>query len=412
MFTSKDEVVEFIEDNDIKFIRLAFSDISGVQRNIAIQPSMLPHAIEKGIAFNANNIEGFSKVCASKLYLFPDLTTFALLPWRPSHGRVARFFCNIKRPDGTNFELDTRQLLKNTEKRLNQEGYCCEIALESEFYLFEADENGKSTLKPVDNGDYLCVAPDDRCENIRREICLTIEQMGIIPQSSHHEAGPGQNEVDFKADSPLCSADNTVTFRSVVNTVADKNGLCASFMPKPLIDNVGNGFNIIIKLKNKNAASINECEVESFIAGVLEHIGDITVITNPTEQSYERIAAYPLLKYISWTSLNALQLVRVSKDENKNICFALSSPDNISNPYLAFTAIINAGIDGIKNKMLLPHEVRFDENNKNDDMKEMKTLPLSFREAMDRAKNSAFLLECMPREILNAIDDRQKNLKV
>lgn len=412
MFNSEREVIDFIEENDIKFIRLAFTDIAGMQRNVAILPAQLPQAIEKGVAFNARCIEGFCDVCDTELLLFPDLSTFALLPWRPSRGRVARFFCDIKRPDGSGFECDGRNILRDAEKQLKDAGCLCEIGAECEFYLFKEDEDGNSTKTPLDNGGYLCVAPDDRGENIRREICLTIEQMGLSPQSSHHEEGPGQNEIDFKSDSPLASADNVITFRSVVNTVADKNGLCACFMPKPMLREAGCGFHVILTLKSRSGEMSDAQAAKYFMAGLLEHINEMTVILNPDEQSFERIGNEGSPKYVSWTNLNFPQLIRLTSDEEK-VRISLRSPDNTANPYLAYAVIIYAGLDGIKRKLSLQTPSDFDTAYASkEELQGLKKLPSSFKEAMEAARDGSFIEKFMNKNILDAIDARQKNLKL
>lgn len=289
------EILQFVEENDVKFIRLAFCDVYGHQKNIAIMPDELPRAFETGISFAASAVEGFMNVKESDLFLIPDPSTLTVLPWRPSHGRVVRFFCDIRHPDGTPFAGDGRQLLKQAVAELNALGLTCQVGTECEFYLFELDEKGNPTSIPQDRAGYCDIAPLDRGENVRREICLTLEEMGIKPESSHHEHGPGQNEVDFRYSDALTAADNVIHFESVVKTIANRNGLCASFMPKPLADAWGSGLHINLSLFRDgvnifrtDGYSHNQ-EAESFIAGILDRICEITLFLNPITNSYRRL---------------------------------------------------------------------------------------------------------------------------
>ena len=226
-----DEVMTFVEEEDVKFIRLAFCDVNGKQKNISIMPHELKKAFNDGISFDASAIDGFGDEVKSDLFLHPDSSTLSILPWRPSQGRVVRMFCDIKHPDGTPFEKDGRLILKKAVNEAANMGITCNFGAEVEFYLFKTDENGNKMSEPFDDAGYLDIAPDDKGENVRREICLTLLDMGIIPESSHHEEGPGQNEIDFKHSDALCSADNVVTLKSVVKTIAMRNGLCADFSP-------------------------------------------------------------------------------------------------------------------------------------------------------------------------------------
>ena len=246
---SVEEVLQYVSEKDVKFIRLAFCDVFGKQKNISVMPEELKKAFEFGIAIDGSAVAGFGAVLHSDLLLHPDASTLCVLPWRPEHGRVVRMFCGITYPDGTPFAADCRQILLNTIDEAEEFGLNFFFGSEMEFYLFKLNENGEKTFIPYDNAGYMDIAPDDKGENVRREICLTLEQMGIIPESSHHEEGPGQNEIDFKYSDPLTAADNAVTFKSVVNTVAARNGLWASFSPKPLKDSSGNGMHINISAK-------------------------------------------------------------------------------------------------------------------------------------------------------------------
>lgn len=353
------EVVDFIKENDVKFIRLAFCDIFGTQKNVSIMPEELPRAFEYGISFDASAVSGFMNVEESDLFLIPDPVTLAVLPWRPSHGRVVRFFCEIKRPDGTPFEGDGRNILKKVIRETEASGYNCKIGSECEFYLFKMDEEGLPTTMPHDFAGYCDIAPLDKAENVRREICLILEEMGIKPESSHHEQGPGQNEVDFKYSDALTAADNMVTFKAVVKTVAARNGLHASFMPKPLPDKSGSGLHINLSLF-KNGLNVfdsfnkqHEEASAGFIAGVMSKIPEITVFLNPLTNSYARFGSFEAPKYITWSHQNRSQLIRIPAAQGEYCRMELRSPDPSCNPYLAFALVIEAGREGINRRMPL-----------------------------------------------------------
>ena len=239
---SKQEVLQYIQEEDVKFIRLTFCDVFGKQKNISIMPQELSRAFEYGIAIDGSAIIGFGDETHSDLLLHPDAETIMTLPWRPEHGRVVRMFCSISYPDGKPYECDSRSLLIQAVKYAKEAGFHFAFGSEQEFYLFNLDEKDNPTKEPYDNAGYMDIAPEDKGENIRREICLTLEQMGIRPESSHHEEGPGQNEIDFRYSEPITAADNAMTFQTIVRTVAHRNGLFADFSPKPLENGPGNGF--------------------------------------------------------------------------------------------------------------------------------------------------------------------------
>ena len=253
---SKEEVIQYVQEEDVKFIRLAFCDVFGKQKNISIMPDELPRAFEHGIAFDASAVAGFGDEAKSDLLLHPEPETLMPLPWRPEHGRVIQLFSGITRPDGTPFECDTRNLLKNAVEAANNAGCEFTFGAEQEFYLFYLDEDGNPTKTPCDTAGYMDIAPEDHGENVRREICLTLEQMGIRPESSHHEQGPGQNEIDFHYGVPLDAADQMSTFMMAVRTIAGRNGLYADFSPVPLKDKPGNGYHINIFATDKDGNDV------------------------------------------------------------------------------------------------------------------------------------------------------------
>lgn len=394
---SKQEVMQYIQEEDVKFIRLAFCDVFGRQKNISIMPEELPRAFEYGIAFDASAIAGFGDETHSDLLLHPEAETLMVLPWRPEHGRVVRMFCTISYPDGRAFECDTRSLLKQAVQTAKEAGFHFAFGAEQEFYLFKLDENGEATKIPYDKAGYMDIAPGDRGENIRREICLTLEQMGIRPESSHHEEGPGQNEIDFRYSSPLMAADNVMTFQTVVKTIADQNGLVADFTPKPLLNQPGNGFHINMSVKSTDASN----QLCPMIAGILSKIRDMTAFLNPTEDSYKRFGANKAPRYISWSSENRSQLVRIPAAVGEYRRGELRSPDPTANPYLAFTLMIYAGLYGIEHQLDLPMVADLNLYKADaETLAAFEQLPENLTSACKIAADSSFIQKHIPAAIL------------
>lgn len=376
MYTES-EVLEFVKEEDVKFVRLAFFDLKGKQKNISIMADQLHRAFELGISFDASAIDGFEAPDKSDLFLHPDPTTLSVLPWRPNTGKVCRMFCNIKYPDGTPYEKDCRTLLKNAIKYA-KEKYNLSLSFgpEVEFYLFKLNEAGESTKIPFDNAGYMDIAPEDKGENIRRDICFTLESMGIIPEASHHEEGPGQNEIDFKYSDALTAADNTATFKWIVRTRAASNGLYADFSPKPLEGQAGSGFHINVSLSD-------ESKMPNAIAGILKHAEELTYFLNTTEESYNRLGECKAPKYICWGNQNRSTMIRVPATK-KIKRLEIRSADPECNPYIAFALIIYAALDGIENNLVPPAPVEenlFANTSKND----IKVLP----DTLDLAKKIA-----------------------
>lgn len=395
---SQQEVIQFVQEEDVKFIRLAFCDVFGKQKNIAIMPEELERAFNYGIAIDASGIAGFGDEHHSDLLLYPDADTLTILPWRPEHGRIVRMFCSIYYPDGRLFNCDTRSLLKKAVQDAAESGFQFFFGAEQEFYLFNLDENGQPTNEPYDNAGYMDIAPDDRGENIRREICLTLEQMGIQPESSHHEAGPGQNEIDFRYSDPITAADNAMTFQTIVKTVAHRNGLYADFNPKPLPENPGSGFHINISLKSDDGTD----KMNQIIAGILDKVADMTIFLNPTNESFERFGNNKAPRYISWSCENRSQLVRIPAALGEYRRLELRSPDPTANPYLAFALIIYACLYGIESNLELPKAADFNlYKASSQDLSQYKKLPPDLKSACDIAANSDFIRKHIPTDILN-----------
>lgn len=395
---TKEEVMQFCVEEDVKFIRLAFCDVYGRQKNISVMADELARAFDYGITIDGSAIAGFGGEVHSDLLLHPDADTITILPWRPEQGKVVRMFCSITYPDGRPFECDTRALLKKAVKAARAAGYRFSFGAEQEFYLFKLSEDGEPTDIPYDKAGYMDLAPDDRGENIRREICLTLEQMGIHPESSHHEEGPGQNEIDFRYSDPLTAADNVMTLQTIVKTVADRNGLYADFSPKPLADKPGNGFHINISVKAQDGASNI---MPYMIAGILDKATEMTAFLNPTEKSYERLGNSKAPRYVSWSSENRSQLVRIPAAIGEYKRAELRSPDPSVNPYIAFSLLIYAGIYGMEQRLDLPYVADFNLYTADEEtLSRFRILPQTLLEAKNAA-DSDFIKQHIPAKIFD-----------
>lgn len=405
MNSSPKEILDFVEENDVKFIRLTFSDMFGNLKNIAIMPDELPRAFEYGIPFDASCItSGYSD-----LLLVPDISTLSVLPWRPKSGRVVRFFCNIKNMDGSDYVGDMRTSLSNYVNSLRLEGFSCEMGTKCEFYLFDLDDRGNPTKNPHDSGSYLDVAPLDRCENTRREICLSLEEMGLSPKSSCHKHGPGQNEIEFRENEPVTAADNMVHYKTVVKSIAARNGLFASFMPKPLEDGHGSALSISVSIKKSGESIFGTAsdkmphEGRCFISGVLSRIREITVFLNSTINSYKRFGTGYAPKYVDWSFENRAQLIRIPAAVGISPRIEVRSADPCCNPYIVFMLILAAGMEGIRNGdcTLLDSTVR---DGINPSVAE--SLPATLEEAVEIAKQSEFVRRTLTEEIRVQVFDK------
>ncbi|MCI8281100.1 MAG: glutamine synthetase [Lachnospiraceae bacterium] len=395
---SKEEVMQYVKEDDVKFIRLAFCDVFGKQKNISIMPDELPRAFEYGISFDASAIAGFGDETQCDLLLHPEAETLTLLSWRPEHGKVVRMFANITYPDGTSFECDTRSLLKKAVADAETFGYRFAFGAEQEFYLFQLNEDGSPSAIPYDYAGYMDIAPEDRGENIRREICLTLEQMGIRPESSHHEEGPGQNEIDFRYSDALTAADHAMTFQTVVKTVARRNGLWADFSPKPLEHQPGNGFHINMSLN----PWMDSDHLSYMIAGILEKVKEMTVFLNPTPDSYRRLGEHKAPGYVSWSSENRSQLVRIPAAVGEYRRAELRSPDPTANPYLTFALLIYAGLDGLERRLQLPKPSNLNLYKADaETLSRYQKLPQDLDSAYNLALTSEFIKNHVPAAILD-----------
>ncbi len=382
------EVYDFVRQEDVKFIRLAFCDVNGKQKNISIMPDELPRAFSDGISFDASAIKGFGDEVGSDLLLFPVPSTLNILPWRSSHGNVIRMFCSMKYPDGTQFEKDSRMILQRAVDAAAAKGVSVQFGAEFEFYLFNTDEKGMPTDEPFDRAGYMDVAPEDRGENARREICLTLLEMGIKPESSHHEEGPGQNEIDFRYSDAMTAADNAMNFMTVVKAAAQRNGIYADFSPKPLPGESGNGLHINMSVKTADG----EDHTNAFMAGILAHIKEMTAFLNPTEDSYKRLGEKKAPKYITWSPENRSQLIRIPAAKGEYRRIELRSPDPTANPYIAYALLIMAGLDGIERELTAPEAVNVNLYKADSSVTEpLDRLPASLDEAIAVAEDSDFV---------------------
>ncbi len=395
--------MQYVAEEDVKFIRLGFCDVFGVQKNIAIMPTELRRAFDYGIPVDAASIAGFSTGVRTDLFLKPDPATLCVLPWRPESGRVVRMYCSVCSPDGNIFEADSREILKRAVKKAEAAGLRFDIGPKLEFYIFKADENGEPTEEPCDRAGYLDIAPEDKGENLRREICLTLEQMGIQPESSHHEVGPGQNEIDFRYSDPLTAADNAVTFKTVVRAVAGRNGLAADFSPKPVSGLPGSGFHINFSVNDRDDALL----LEHVLAGIMNRICEMTLFLNPLLNSYDRFGSFKAPAYVSWSPENRSQLIRIPATPQGHCRAELRSPDPSANPYLAFALLIEAGLEGMQQGLRLPQPSNIDFFTATEEMCAGFTrLPASLNAAIDLAEDSEFIRRSIPGSVLRAYCER------
>lgn len=364
----KEDIFRMVEEEDVEFIRLQFTDMFGMLKNVAITAGQLEKALNNRCIFDGSAIEGFVREEETDMYLHPDLDTFTIFPWRPQQGKVARLVCDVYGPDGTPFEGDPRYILKKVLKEAEELGFYFNVGPECEFFLFHTDEEGRPTTKTHEMAGYFDVAPIDLAENVRRDIVLNLEEMGFEIESSHHEIAPAQHEVDFQYEKGLKAADNILTFKMAVKSIAKQHGLHATFMPKPKAGVNGSGMHINMSLEDKlgknlfadtdDKLGLSRLAYE-FMAGILAHIKSMCLLTNPIVNSYKRlIPGYDAPVYIAWSrATNRGQIVRIPSSRGASTRLELRSPDSAMNPYLALAACLAAGLDGIKNHIELPEPV-------------------------------------------------------
>ncbi len=404
---TREEIVSRVRDEDIHFIRLQFTDIFGQLKNVAITASQLEKALDNQVAIDGSSIEGFMRIEESDMRLFPDLDTFTLLPWQPEDDRVARLICDVHTPNGKPFEGDPRRVLKRALKKAEDIGCSFMVGPECEFFLFQTDEKGNPSTVTGDEASYFDLGPLDHGEEVRRDICLALEQMGFEIEASHHEVAPGQHEIDFKYADALKTADNIMSFRLAVKTLARKSGLHATFMPKPIFGINGSGMHTNMSLfkngKNiffdeKDAKGLSR-EAYSFIAGILEHVRGMAAVANPLVNSYKRLVpGYEAPCYLAWSSVNRSVLIRVPAGRGSSTRLELRSPDPSCNPYLTLALCLTAGLEGIEKGLEPPKETPeniFAMSASQRAAKGILSLPGSLKDALDALRGDRLMMEAL-----------------
>ncbi|XOQ45376.1 MAG: hypothetical protein ACFWTN_13170 [Clostridium sp.] len=419
---SKEDIQKLINENDVTFIRLQFTDISGMMKNVAITKNQLEKALNNQCTFDGSSLDGFARDAESDMCLHPDLDTFTMLPWRPTHNGVARFICDVYSPHGEPYSGDPRQILKKELKKAADLGMEFNVGPECEFFLFEMDDYGRPTTQTRDTAGYFDLNSVDIGGDIRREICLTLESMGFELEASHHEVAPGQHEIDFKYDTALKTADNIMTFKMAVKSIAKASGSYATFMPKPRSDISGSGMHLHMSLmrdgknlfddpNDPQGNGLSETAYH-FMAGLLAHAKALTAICNPTVNSYKRLATgceAPV--HITWSCKNSSPLVRIPSSRGKGSRIEFRSPDPSANPYLMLACCLAAGLDGIEKKLTPPPAMDrelFNLSNEQISKAGIETLPLTLLDALEALKKDPVITGALGEHALhNFLLDKQ-----
>ena len=410
---TREEILQMVEEEDVEFIRLQFTDMFGAIKNIAVTARELPRALDNRCMINGEQVAGMDMEKGSDLYLSPILDTFAILPWRPQQGKVARMICDLYFPDGTPYKNSPRYILENVAGKAQEEGYTCYIDPECEFFLFHTDDNGNPTTVTHEQAGYLDISPLDHGENARRDMVLTLEDMGMEVESSHHEAAPAQHEIDFRYGEIRKIADCITTFKMAVRIVAKRHGLHATFMPKPKAEANGSGMHIQFSLI-KNGENVFECadrpgelseEAYYFIGGLLAHSKEMALITNPLVNSYKRLVpGYDAPTELTWTENNQNSLVRIPVTRGEGIRVELRSPDASANPYVVLAVCLAAGLDGIKNKITPTKSSNLAAQDQ-----QAEHLPETLKEAIDYFESSSWVKEVLGEEFCRQYVAAKKN---
>lgn len=410
---TKQDIIKLVEDNDVEFIRLQFTDMFGTLKNVAITSSQLEKVLDNKCMFDGSAIDGFARIEEADMYLYPDLSSFVIFPWRPQQGKVARLICDVYRPDGTPFEGDPRFVLKRVIKDAATMGYTFDVGPELEFFLFHTDDEGQPTTITHEKASYFDVSPLDLGENARRDMVLTLEDMGFEIEGSHHEVAPAQHEIDFKYDNALATADNIMTFKFVVKTIAKRHGLYASFMPKPVSNVDGSGMHISMSLKKdgKNIFAKTDGELGlseeayHFMAGIMKYARGMSVFTNPLVNSYKRLVpGYEAPVCIAWSTINRSPLIRIPTARGASTRIELRSPDPAANPYLVLAICLAAGLDGIRNKRKAPKSI--DKNIYTMSLEEKEAagitcLPSNLGSAVEALREEDFIKQVLGEHVVN-----------
>lgn len=402
---SREDIIRIVEEEDVEFIRLQFTDMFGMLKNVALTASQLERALDNQCMFDGSAIDGFVRIEESDMYLYPDYNTFEIFPWRPQQGKVARLICDVYRPNGEPFEGDPRYVLKKVLKEAERMGYTFHVGPECEFFLFDTDESGRPSTDTREMAGYFDVGPVDMAENVRRDIVLNLEEMGFAVEASHHELAPAQHEIDLEYMDGLTAADNIMTFKMAVKTIAKRHGLHATFMPKPKAGINGSGMHINMSLADQSGHNVFIDETDGlglsriayqFMAGILAHMKEITMLTNPLVNSYKRLVpGYDAPVYVTWSAAaNRSALIRIPCTRGSNTRIELRCPDSAVNPYLALAACLAAGLDGIKQEMEPPKSVDvnlFAMTEEQMDALEIEQLPETLGEALEAFEHSSFV---------------------
>ena len=400
---TKEDILRMVAEEDVQFIRMQFTDIFGQMKNVAITASQIEKAVNNQIMMDGSSIEGFVRIEESDQYLWPDLDTFTVLPWRPQYGKVARLICDVHNPDGTPFVGDPRGVLKRVLARAEAMGLEFNAGPECEFFLFQTDENGDPTIRTSDRAGYFDLGPLDHGEGTRREICLALEEMGFEIEASHHEVAAGQHEIDFKYAPALTAADNIMTLKLAVKTLAQQNGLHATFMPKPVAGTAGSGMHVNMSLfrDGKNAFYDESGDKQlstlayQFLAGLMEHASGFVALTNPLVNSYKRfVPGFEAPCFIAWSAGNRSALIRVPTPRGQETRLELRCPDPSCNPYLALATCLAAGLDGIERGLTPPPETTenlFALSQAEKDARGIRRLPSTLEEAVEALERDSVI---------------------
>lgn len=411
MSYTKQDIIRIVEEEDVEFIRLQFTDMFGTLKNVAITAAQLERALRNECMFDGSSIEGFVRIEESDMFLYPDPDTFVIFPWRPQQGKVARIICDVYRPDGEPFAGDPRQVLKRVSAQAARMGYRLEVGPECEFFLFHTDEEGNPTTITHERAGYFDLGPVDLGENARRDMVLTLEEMGLGVEASHHESAPAQHEIDFHYDEALKTADHVMTSKLAIRSIARQFGLFASFMPKPRYGVNGSGMHINMSLwkdgKNifDDAAGERGLSMDAyyFIGGIMEHLKGMTAITNPLVNSYKRLVpGYEAPVHIAWSGSNRSPLIRIPAVRGKGTRIELRSPDSASNPYLVIAVCLAAGLEGIRRKLLPPAPVEqnvLEMSRQEREALGIEALPANLHQALEAMRGDDFVRQVLGEHI-------------
>ena len=417
---TKQDIMQIVEEEDVEFIRLQFTDIFGILKNVAITKSQLEKALNNKCMFDGSSIEGFVRIEESDMYLYPDLDTFCIFPWRPQQGKVARIICDVYCADGTPFEGDPRYALKREISRAAKLGYTFNVGPECEFFLFHIDEEGQPTTISHEKAGYFDLGPIDLGENARRDMVLTLEDMGYEVEASHHEVASAQHEIDLKYEEAMITADNIMTFKLAVKTIAKRHGLFASFMPKPKYGINGSGMHVNMSLSKDGKNIFHDPdgdlglskEAYYFMGGIMKHMKGMTAITNPLVNSYKRLVpGFEAPIYIAWATSNRSPLIRIPTARGKETRIELRCPDPAANPYLTLAVCLAAGLDGIENQIMPPTIVKeniFEMGVSQKEALGIESLPGNLYEAIEELERNDYIKDTLGKHITEKYVEAKK----